>query len=100
MPVPDSFQRSSLLIHFVRTLIPEVAHPMIMLRSAQTYDSTFNHEIQALYDALTILVMMNTLVDDSADCLVDRHLVQMMSKIHRTDQCETILQDIPDEWSH
>ena len=91
---PKFLKRKPLLIHLVRVLIPEVAHPLIPF--AIEKNQSLKDEIEYLYDGLTVLVMMNMLIDDSADVMAYRDLVEMMSKIHKIDGA-IILQEIRDK---
>ena len=75
-PDIELFKRDRRLIDFCRAMIPEVAHPFLITLISEDIKSDF-------YDACTVLVAMNLIIDDITDKLGWSALLHQLSQTHR-----------------
>ncbi len=95
-PQAQNFTRHPLLIHFCRALIPAIRHPLITLSMLQnkTKDTDFQKKLDSIYDTLTIFVMINMLMDDCADSLQNKQLVNSIVNVLQNHSLNRLLTPI------
>lgn len=91
-PLEAELDRKPELLHFCRMLIPSASHPFI--KYMYKTNDLLKNKLDGLYDAFTVIVMLNTLIDDSADVLKLESVIKASGQIHCMDDHVSLMKGL------